>query len=228
MENAERYIKPFDSNHVVYIGTLLVLIFLMVISRKKLKIHRQTADKVILIVSILQQILLYSSYFLVEGFTWGESLPLHISRVNSLLGIIYLITGNENVFRVFTHFSVFALLSFMVPVKIDPITHPFGLSFLINHAVTLLLPSYIMMTRRIKIKKADLFTSYKWFLVYFISILIINPLTDGNYFYMKEKPILKTLPDIYYIPTAAAAVFILFFIWNAFYRHLFPQDQIQD
>lgn len=134
------YITLFNPDHIIFIIGLIIISAALFIKRGTVKEHRRTITLVILIVSIFQQILLYSSYYFILDFDLGESLPLQISRVNTILGIIFLITKNGKVFRVLALFGLFAWLSFLYPSRVYGITHPIGWSFFINHVVTLLLP----------------------------------------------------------------------------------------
>src|SRR5690625_1111854 len=94
------YITLFNPDHIIFIIGLIIISAALFIKRGTVKEHRRTITLVILIVSIFQQILLYSSYYFILDFDLGESLPLQISRVNTILGIIFLITKNGKVFRV--------------------------------------------------------------------------------------------------------------------------------
>lgn len=85
------YIDILGVDHFLYLITLLLLAWLLCTQQNWIRKHRQLVTRVIITVSIAQQILLYSSYLFIEGFTLGESLPLHISRLNTLLGTTYLI-----------------------------------------------------------------------------------------------------------------------------------------
>ena len=123
------YITLFNLDHIIYVIGLIIIGAALFIKRDTVKEHRRKITVVILIVSIFQQILLYSSYYFILDFDLGESLPLQISRVNTILGIIFLITGNDKVFRVLALFGLFAYLSFLYPSRVYGITHPIGWSF---------------------------------------------------------------------------------------------------
>lgn len=90
------FIKLFGLNHLLYIGIMFLLLLLLVHYRGKVKEHRETVRKVLLVISFAQQILLYSWYIFETGFDSAESLPLHISRISSLIGIYYLFTPLYN------------------------------------------------------------------------------------------------------------------------------------
>lgn len=206
------YIRILGPNHLIYIAILLFFTFLLFNFQSNVEHHREKLSKLIFIISLAQQILLYGSYVLLGEFTLEESLPLHISRINTILGLIFLVTKSHKLFNIITYFSVFAWLSFLVPSKIEPITHPRGVSFLINHVITLLLPYYGLIAYKMTLKTTYRPTIIKYFLIYFVIVAIVNPFVNGNYFYLKDKPIFPTTPNIIYYPAAVVASILLFFI----------------
>ncbi len=189
----------------------------MIYYRSTLKNKRRIITMIILIISISQQILLYGSYAVLMNFDLSESLPLHISRVNTILGIIYLLTRNEKLFGVLCFFSLYAWASFIYPSRVYGITHPLGISFFINHVITLLLPFYAMMAYRATINKLDKYRANLWFGIYLLIALMVNPIVDGNYFYLKHKPVLSHLSDWLYIPGVLVVTYILFYFGEKVY-----------
>lgn len=218
MTNYGDYITLFNPDHIIYILGLIIIGVTLFIKRDAVKENRKMITAVILIISIFQQILLYSSYYFILDFDLGESLPLQISRVNTILGIIYLLTRNEKVFRVLALFGLFAWLSFLYPSRVYGITHPIGWSFFINHVVTLLLPFYGIIAYNMKIKTMDSLKVFPWFVLYVAVAYFANMLTDGNYFYLKHKPIFAGLQDIFYIPLSLVFTFALFKLGEVVYR----------
>lgn len=144
-------------------------------------------------------------------------MPFHISRINTLLGIAFLMTKSPRLFNLVSYFSVFAWLSFLVPSQIEPITHPRGVSFLTNHVITLLLPFYSMIVWQMRIDIKYRPHVIKWFLIYFIFAVIVNYITGGNYFYLRDKPVLVFLPNAIYYPLSILASMLLFLIIERIY-----------
>jgi len=212
------YITLFNLDHIIFIVGLIIIGAVLFIKRDTVKENSKMITVVILIVSIFQQILLYSSYYFILDFDLGESLPLQISRVNTILGIIFLITKNEKVFRVLALFGLFAWLSYLYPSRVYGITHPIGWSFFINHLVTLLLPFYGIIAYNMKIKTMDSLKVFPWFVLYVAVAYFVNMLTDGNYFYMKHKPIFAELHDIFYIPLSLVFTLMLFMAGEWMYK----------
>ena len=146
------------------------------------------------------------------GFDVSESLPLHISRVSTLLGIVYLMTKNEKVLNVLFYFGLFAYGSFFYPQRVYPIYHAIGISFFINHAITILLPIFAAIAYDWRPHLRGVFKAYGWFLVYFVFVYFLNPLIDGNYFYLKYRPFFGSLPDSVYVPLVLIATLGIFFL----------------
>ncbi|GEL76374.1 YwaF family protein [Tenuibacillus multivorans] len=209
------FIAPFDIHHLVYIIIVVALLGLLLFNKEKIKSNAHRIGAVILTISILQQIMLYSWYIFETGFNISESLPLHISRISSLLGIYFIMTKNFKVLDVLFFFSIFAYGSFLYPQRIYEITHIMGLSFLINHAITILLPyfAYIAFGWRPTFK--SFIRAYVIFVVYLMFVYLLNPLIDGNYFYLKYRPFLDNWSDYLYIPGVLIITFIGFLL---FYR----------
>lgn len=212
------YITLFSLEHFIYIGGLVVMGLLLFLRKEWIWTNRDKVSNGILLVSIAQQILLYTSYGLLFEFSLAESLPFHLSRINSLLGIIFLITKNKRIYNVLSYFSVFALLSFFYPSRVYGITHPIGISFFLNHVITLLLPYYAMIAYQYTVDTKDRNTAFKWLVGYTIFCLILNPLVDGNYFYLKHKPIFSNLPNLIYVPLLLVFSYVLFMVIEQVYK----------
>lgn len=211
------FIPMFRTDHLIFIGGLAVMAVLLFRYKDKVKEKRKTITKIILFTSLIQQILLYSSYFFLKEFDLSESLPLHISRINTIIGIFYLLTKKEILFTFLCYFGLSAWASFLYPSRVYGITHPLGISFFINHLITLLLPFYAMIAQGARLRKGDKNTVFKWFLVYLVFVYFFNPLVDGNYFYLKHKPFLKDVSDVIYIPFVILLTYALFSLGEALY-----------
>lgn len=206
------YINLFDIHHNFYILLMGSLLILIITHFRYIHEHKETVRKFILWVSIIQQVAMYSWYIFETGFDVSESLPLHISRISSLLGIIFLVTGNKKVLDTLFYFGLFAYGSFFYPSRVYPIYHIIGMSFFINHAITILLPIIAAIITDWRPTLPAAFKSYGWFLLYFIFVYFLNPLIDGNYFYLKHRPFFDYLPDFIYVPLVLLATLIIFLV----------------
>lgn len=206
------YISVFGLHHVIYIFLLIVSLSLLLYYRVEVKNYRNSFRKVLLFVSIMQQILLYSWYIFEMGFNLSESLPLHISRISSILGILFLLTERKGYLNTLFFFGLFAYASFFYPQRVYPFYHVIGISFFLNHVLTILLPIYASIVYDWRPRFSSLTKAYSWFLLYFTFVYFLNPLINGNYFYLKFRPFFGDWPDTLYIPAALSATFCLFLI----------------
>lgn len=198
--------------HLIYFLIMAVSLALLIFNREKVKRNREQIANLILMISILQQILLYVWHIAEHNFDLSTSLPFQISRVNSLLGIWFLLTKNNKVLDVLFFFGLFAYGSFAYPTTIYPLSHSMGLSFVINHVITLILPYFGYIAYHWRPKLSSVFKAYGWFIIYFIFVYILNPIVDGNYFFLKRRPFFIDMSDHLYILTVFSIVFIGFYL----------------
>lgn len=186
------FIKAFDFQHFIYLGIFLLVFVLMLFNMRRIQEKPEPILKATLILSILQQILLYGTY-LWEGRTLGldyvlaEGLPLHISRISSILGILWLIKRSPWLMDILFFFSFFAYGSFFYPSRVHPITHPIGWSFLINHVITILLPIFTILIFKWRPTIQSLKRAITAYVIYVFVALLANQLTGGNYFYLTKR-----------------------------------------
>lgn len=216
------FIKPFGPNHLLYIGIVIMVVFSLFTNIPFVRKHRDQISTMVLIISMIQQCILYGYYLLFFKFDLSESLPLHISRINSILGIIYLATKSKLVIRILSFTGAFALLSFLYPSRVQSITHPLGVSFLVNHIITLLLPFFAMVVYDFRIQKADKQLPFILMLVYMMMVYVINPIVNGNYFYLVKRPFafLNGMADGLYLILCAVVTFALFSVAEICYNRL--------
>lgn len=216
------FIKPFGPNHLLYIGIVIMVGFLLFTNIPFVRKHRDRISMMVLIISMIQQCILYGYYLLFFKFELSESLPLHISRINSILGIIYLTTKSKLVIRILSFTGAFALLSFLYPSRVQSITHPLGISFLVNHIITLLLPFFTMVVYDFRIQKADKQLPFILMIVYMMMVYVINPIVNGNYFYLVKRPFafLNGMADSLYLILCAVVTFALFSVAEICYNRL--------
>ncbi|OFK59804.1 hypothetical protein HMPREF2811_00485 [Globicatella sp. HMSC072A10] len=216
------FIKPFGPNHLLYIGIVIIVGFLLFTNIPFVRNHRDQISMMVLIISIIQQCILYGYYLLFFKFDLSESMPLHISRINSIIGILYLATKNKLVIKVLSFTGAFALLSFLYPSRVQSITHPLGVSFLVNHIITLLLPFFAMVVYDFRIQKADKQLPFILMMVYMMIVYVINPIVNGNYFYLVKRPFafLNGMADSLYLIHCAVVTFVLFSVAEICYNRL--------
>lgn len=213
-------IPILGTHHLLYLGILVFFGLLLFLNPTPIRQHRRKITTGVLIVSLLQQGLLYGYFIVFDILTLSDSLPLHLSRITSILGIIFFITKNPKLFSVIAYFSLFAWLSFLVPTDIQPINHPLGVSFLINHVITLLLPFYMIIAYQVTLRPQDKYIAYAWLSLYIIVVYFLNPVLGGNYFYLVNKPVFQNTPELVYLLGVYVVSFLLFTIGEQVFKRV--------
>ena len=221
LDPAADYIPLFGPDHLVALGAVVLALTLLLVFRSAVREHARGLRCTFLGLALVQQVVLYWYQAAVAGWDWGDSGPLHISRVTTLVLIVYLATGRRAVLEVGFYVGLYAYATFLYPQRIQPMDHVMGLSFLVSHAVTILVPVYAGIATGWRPTVRGLWRSYAWFLAYFVVVLGVNAVTDGNYFYLKYRPFLRGLPDPLYWLAAGAATLALMWIGYAVARR-FP------
>ena len=203
--------------HLVYVLGLLVVGTALIAGRCWVREHATLVRWVLIGAIIAQQVTLYGFYAM-TGWTWADSLPLHISRISSLLVLVYLATGSRRVMDVLFFFGLWAWTSFSYPQNIQAPNHALGVSFWVNHVVTLLMPFFAVITTSWRPTVRALWRSYGWFLVYVALAVAADALTGGNYFYQRDKPLLPMVPQPWYLILSLFAALALFWVGYAVAR----------
>lgn len=183
------FIKAFSLAHILYLAAFFMILLAMFVFRDFINIHQVVIGRVMFTISILQQILLYSWYYFETKFDLKQALPLHICRLSTIMGLIYLLTGNQMIMQVLFYFGLYAYFSFFMPSRINKIYHVSGLSYFLNHIITILIPFFAYFTTGWTPSIRGLIVSLGIFAVYWFVALMVNQSTGGNYFYMKYRPV---------------------------------------
>ncbi|WP_131104263.1 TIGR02206 family membrane protein [Ornithinimicrobium sufpigmenti] len=211
------FIPVFGRDHLVFVLGLLVVATALVAGRGWLREHATVVRRVVFGVLLVQQVALYG-FYAATGWLWAESLPVHISRISTILALVYLATGSRRVMDVLFFFGLWAWASFTYPQNVQPPTNLLGVSFWVNHVATLLMPFFAVLTTRWRPTARALWRAYGWFLVYVALAVAVNALTGGNYFYQREKPLLPMVPQPWYLLLSLLAALALFWLGYAVAR----------
>lgn len=213
------FISAFSLAHFLYLSAFFAILTFILTNQELLVANHVLIARGLLAISIGQQIMLYSWYYFETGFDVKQALPLHICRISTLLGIVYLLTGNAVVMNVLFYFGLYAYFSFFMPSRINKIYHVSGLSYFINHVITILLPYYAHFTTGWLPTMPGLCLSLVFFVVFYVLAYFVNQHVDGNYFYMKNRPLpvlSKVSDEIYHLVNFAFASGLFIFAYWAF------------
>ncbi len=215
-----RLIDLFGVEHFFYLSVMISAFLLIWMNRTQLHQHQRIIKIVLIVVSIFQQILLYSWFALMTNFDLSQALPLHLCRISTILGLIYLFTGKKFWMDLVFYFGLFSYASFIYPLSIQPPYHALGMSFLLNHMLTLLLPFIAWNAFEWRPQKENL----KWvslsFLVYLVMAVLANQLYGGNYFYLTQRPFFNNLSVFVYYPLVMGVTLTGFYLAYRFTQYL--------
>lgn len=184
----------FSLSHLIYFIFCIFAIYSMIRNHKEVLLRKNDLRKFFLgIITFQQVILLYGWYFFVTDFDITVALPFHICRVASLLTIVFLINGNKKLLDIIFYFGLFAIGSLCYPKDIYNFLHMQGWSYMINHLVTVLIPIFAYIAYDWKPTWAGFRRSIVVFTCFFLFVYNLNPLIDGNYFYLVDRPFLNSL-----------------------------------
>ena len=189
------YVKIYSVEHVIYLLFCIAVVFLFVKNHSWVRARRQRLSNVFLGVLLFQQVfLLYGWYAVCSGAFWSQGLPLQLCRVSSLLTIWYLIKKDNRVLDVIFYFSIYALISLFYPLSVYHFAHVSGISYMINHLLTVLIPIFGAIAYGWQPSWKGFFRAACAFTAYLPCAILANSITGGNYFYLTQRPFLNSLP----------------------------------
>lgn len=195
------YVKIYSVEHVLYLLFCIGVVVLFIRKQRAIRENRERLSKVFLAVLLFQQVfLLYGWYALVSGVFWSEGLPLQLCRISSLLTVWYLIKKDNRILDVIFYFSIYALISLFYPMNVYHFGHISGISYMINHLLTVLIPIFGAIAYQWQPSWKAFLRAACAFTAYLPCAILANSLTGGNYFYLTKRPFLNSLaPWIYNI-----------------------------
>ncbi len=187
-ENAP-YVDVLSLPHLLYLAFCAVTIVLFVRNHKVIRKNRDRVGKVMLGIILFQQIfLMYGWYLLTSTDLLKNALPLEMCRVSSILTILFLITKDKRYMDVIFYFSIFALCSLFYPKNVYHFLHVNGLSYMINHLMTVLTPIFGAIAYGWRPSWKAFFRAAAAFSIFLPVVLVVNHFTGGNYFYQVDRP----------------------------------------
>ena len=180
--------KIFGSGHI---SILLVAILGVVSMIKRIGISRKF-EKIVGIVLLSQQAILYTWYLLSGYKLLTEGLPLYHCRIAILLTGIGLLFNKSICKKLGSMWGLIgAVFALVYPSGLDPFIFPHitQFSFFIGHLFLLWGSVYCIFVECIKLNKKDLKTTIYFTNIYHISVFILNHMIGANYGFMRISPI---------------------------------------
>ncbi len=183
------YVKILSAEHLLFLAACALIVALFIRFRKPIRLHRDRVGKVMLGIILFQQIfLMYGWYLFATDDLLRQALPLEMCRVSSILTILFLITKDKRFMDVIFYFSIFALCSLFYPKNVYHFAHINGVSYMINHLMTVLTPIFGVIAYDWRPSWKSFIRAGIAFSIFFPVVLVVNALTGGNYFYQVDRP----------------------------------------
>ncbi|MCY6485097.1 TIGR02206 family membrane protein [Clostridium aestuarii] len=213
--------ESFSNGHVLSLTIIISIILLIYFNKEKLKNKhsRKIIGSSLAVILLLQQILLYLWYIDSGNFTLKESLPLYTCRICEILCIFMVIKGNRKLFDIVYFWGVSgASIALLTPDTSGfKFPHIMYVQFFIGHGCILISIAFMFFVYNYIPTINSLKRTFKWSFIYIFIVGGFNYLVNGNYSYLRQKPLtsspLDYLPPYpYYIPIFVGFIFTLFII----------------
>lgn len=189
------YVKILSFDHIIFLLFCFFVIYLFVKNRQWIRAKQVLVSRVFLGVLLFQQIfLMYGWYVFVAGDLLSEGLPLHLCRISSLLTTWFLFKKDTRILDVIFYFSIYALISLFYPLEVYHFCHVNGVSYMINHLMTVLIPVFGAIAYDWKPGWKAFLRASIAFSVYLPVVIVVNHLVGGNYFYLVRRPFMHSAP----------------------------------
>lgn len=208
-------IGGFD--HFIYLFIIVNLFIITIRCRNSIRKYSNRVMFGILVIALLQRILSIDYYIYIENYTLGESLPLHICRLVCILIIIQFFIRKDWLDQLIFFWGIFAYASFIYPDDISPLTHILGVTFVLLHSLNILFPLIRYYTVGFVPTFRGAGVSAAIFIIYLPTMVLLNFWTDGNYFYLSERPFLHNMNNIPYFLINLFGVCIGFLVIGALF-----------
>lgn len=194
----------FDISHIIFLVQVFVIVGLFIWKLDYVKENKDKIRKVFFWISLVQVIVLYTWSFLELGFSLEAGLPIHLCRLSSILGLIFLYSGDTKIFNVVFYTSIFAIIAIFYPVNVHPIyTHVIGYSYQISHIMIILVWIMAVFVYDYKPTIKIMKRAFNWFVPILLMVASFNYLVgNGEYLYLRgdvNRPFFKEWPDVIWI-----------------------------
>lgn len=235
-ENTLNTFVLFSSEHLAAITVLFLCVLILFLLKKVLvrPLNNTLLFERVFAVSLLVMEVAYH-LVLVQEKTWSisESLPLHLCSLTLLCSIILLWTGNKRFYDfVFYAGMGGALQAVLTPSILVNFPDFKFIQFFYVHIGIILTAFYILWVKGYKPTFKGLIKTMVILNIIFPFIFVLNILIQGNYMFLREKPINGSLLDFigpypWYILSMEVVAFTLFLITWLVFRKQKIQNKLE-
>ncbi|MCR8744588.1 TIGR02206 family membrane protein [Romboutsia lituseburensis] len=195
-----------EHNNFIMFGRMhLFILFLMAIISIFIlirKIENRKIELFIGVILILQQIILYSWYFISDTDLFKEALPLYHCRVAIICIGLGLILNQKYIMKLGSYLGIFGSIAALLFPGLDPFVFPHvtQFSYFIGHLFLLWGSIYLLFVKNIGMTIVDFKNTIIFINVFHIMMAILNKYLGSNYAYISSSPINigKSLNQIIY------------------------------
>lgn len=223
---AEPSFVMFSMAHMSAIVGLLLLIILLFVTKKKWKLESRSVRKIerVFAISLLVMEILYHVWIVQSGrWDWGSSLPLELCSISLLMTIILLWTGNRHLYDFVFYAGIGgALQAIATPVLDLSFPHFRYFHFFYVHFGIVLTAFYFTWVKGYRPTFKGIIKTMAALNLLLPVIFALDVLLQGNYMFLREKPINGSLLDLlgpypWYIISLEIVAFLIFVcLWLLF------------
>lgn len=216
----------FSIAHMGAVMGLCFLILLLFISRKKWSIQPKNMRLMerffalsLLVIEVLYHVWLFQS----ERWNWNNSLPLELCSISLVMTIVLLWTGNKHVYNFVFYAGIGgALQAVATPVLDLSFPHFRYFHFFYTHIGILVTALYFTWIKGYRPTFKGLIKTMVALNLLLPAVVAINFLLQGNYMFLREKPMNGSLLDYlgpypWYIISLEVVTFLIFVcLWLLF------------
>lgn len=208
--------KAFSPIHIITLITLFLGIIAIIYLYKNKKHLLKPISKVLFVALIIEQISLYSWYFLVLGFDPVQSLPLYSCRI-AMLSIIFGKMFKSDSLLLFGGYFGFpgGIIALGYPY-LDAYSFPHltNFTFFLGHLLLTWLCTIILMEK--KERKEQLKGMLIWVHIFFIITYFVDINYGANYAYLLWSPIMTStfakIPHFLYLALIYLVYIVILFL----------------
>ncbi|SKC42285.1 YwaF family protein [Maledivibacter halophilus] len=211
----------FSKAHLLILGFIFSMIFLMFVYKEILKRPniRIKFGRIIAFILLLQSFFQHFWYIERKVFTLKESLPLYLCRITVLLCIFMLLKESYSLFEIVYFWGLGGATQALITPDTGGFIFPHWMyiQFFIGHGGILISIFFMILSYGYRPTIKSLKKTFHWSYIYLIVVGMFNYLVDGNYSYLRGKPLTSSVLDFfpkypYYIPILIAGMFFIFIL----------------
>lgn len=187
---------PFQLFGGIHFGCLAILcfsLFMIYKNRHKIKNKNEKSKNkirmIMFIILISNMLIYYGSYIYYGVYDIRVHLPLHFCFIAGILFKIYLLTKSKKLFHVVFFFTFIGPLPAVIyPSLVSSFDYFVFYQYFISHHLLMIFSYFIFYMDDHRIRLNDVFWTYIWANVIFITMMFVNYIFKTNYIMSTELP----------------------------------------